>query len=109
MQDKRCKSRLVLPDSAASLLQARNLRLPRFINLETSTGCGWRVELKQEEDGMLELGALWCAFAKFHGLKLGCVAEFAVVHPELMKVNIYNEGGTEVTYTLWRCELLYVR
>ncbi|EMS55565.1 hypothetical protein TRIUR3_21617 [Triticum urartu] len=99
MQDKRCKSRLVLPNSAASLLQASNLSLPRFINLETSTGCGWRVELKQE-DGMLELGALWCAFAKFHGLKLGCVVEFEVVHPELMKVNIYNEAGIEVTYTL---------
>ena len=91
---------MVLPDGATSFLQVSNLSLPRFINLETSTGYGWHVELKQEEDGMLELGALWCAFAKFHGLKLGCVAEFEVVHPELMKVNIYNEAGIEVTYTL---------
>jgi hypothetical protein len=96
MQGKRCRSHLEISDGAASLLQATCLNMPRFIDLEMSTGCSWCVELK-EEDGMLVLDQ-WCVLARFHGLEPGCVAEFEVVHPKLMKVIVYNQKGIEMRY-----------
>lgn len=35
-------------------------------------------------------------YVKFHGLVSGCVAEFEVVHPGLMQVNIYDKNGIEM-------------
>lgn len=99
-------SPLLIPDGAASLLEATKLPTPRFVKLETSTGCCRRLQLERG-DGMLVLGTLWFVFAKFHGFVVRCMAEFEVVHPELMKVIIYDKTGIEMIYKVCGNEKLF--
>ena len=50
---------------------------------------------------------LWSVFAKFHGLEPGCMAEFEVVHPELMKGIIYDKTGIDMIYKVCGNEKLF--
>ena len=69
--------------------------VPRTITLKTSTGCSWKIKLKDVQ-GRVTLDQGWHDFAIAHQIKIGYFLTFKVPRGDIYKVNVFDYSMTEV-------------